>query len=82
MPNRFFCDVIHEMRESVKTLRFDVFPGLIEELQTMGNRMEAALSDRHEHENLLDEIHDLKKEKRKLKREIKELEDKKEDLSE
>ena len=81
MPNRFFCDVIHEMRESVKTLRFDLFPGLIEELQSMGNRMEAALGDRREHENLLDEIHDLKREKRNLKREIKKLEEEKENLN-
>jgi uncharacterized coiled-coil DUF342 family protein len=80
MPNRWWCDVVQEMRESLKTLRFDVFPGLIEELQTMGNRMEAGLSDQHKLENLKDEIHDLKREKKKLKKEIKELENKKDDL--
>ena len=45
MPNRFVCDVLTEMREMVKTMRFDRANGLIEEAQTMVNKMESALED-------------------------------------
>lgn len=41
--HRYACDVLSELREVVKTLRFDRVPGLVEELQTMFNRMEAKL---------------------------------------
>jgi hypothetical protein len=41
--HRYACDVLRELREVVKTLRFDRVPGLIEELQTMFNRMESKL---------------------------------------
>ena len=43
--NRYVCDVLDEMRTSVKTLNFAMIPSLIEEVQTMANRMEMALSD-------------------------------------
>jgi hypothetical protein len=41
--HRYACDVLSELREVVKTLRFDRVIGLVEELQTMFNRMEAKL---------------------------------------
>ena len=41
--HRYACDVLSELRGVVKTLRFDRLPGLVEELQTMYNRMEAQL---------------------------------------
>ncbi len=77
---RYYCDVIDEMRISIKTLRFDVLPGLIEELQTMGSRMENGLYDKENYESLKDDIHDLKNQKKKLERDIKKLTEDKEDL--
>ena len=46
--NRYVCDVLEEMRTSVKTLNFAMIPSLIEEVQTMANRMEMALEDMKE----------------------------------
>ena len=40
MANRYLCTVLDEMRECVKTLNFSYLLGLIEEVQTLGNRME------------------------------------------
>lgn len=77
---RYYCDVIEEMRMNIKTLRFDVFPGLIEELQTIGSRMENGLYDKKDYESLKDDIHDLKRKKDKLEKDIKKLEEDKEDL--
>jgi hypothetical protein len=45
MPSRYVCEVLTEIRECTKTLRFDRLPGLIEEVQTLVNRMEARLND-------------------------------------
>lgn len=73
--NRTMCDVLDEMRKSLELVdnsdiclkRHKAYMGhLIEEMQTYGNRMEAALSD----------VHDLKeiyKTRKKLKKEIKRL---------
>ena len=43
---RILCDVLEEMRTSVKTLNFAPMLSLIEEVQTMGNRMETALEEK------------------------------------
>ena len=80
-PTRYLCDVLEEMRTCVKTLRFDVMPGLIEELQTLGNRMESALEEKKNLENMHEELKELRKDKKKLEKEIKGLEETKEDLS-
>ena len=45
MPNRFVCDVLKEMRKCNETRNYGHLPGLIEEAQTMFNRMEARLED-------------------------------------
>jgi hypothetical protein len=45
MTNRYVCDVLREMRKSIKVMRIDMLPGLIEEVQIMANRMEAKLAD-------------------------------------
>jgi len=63
MPNRLLCDVLGEMRECVKTSNFSYLLGLIEEAQSLGNRMESKLYDMKEHDRLLDDIRDLKKKK-------------------
>ena len=71
--NRTLCEVLDEMRQCHKTRSYGYLPGLIEELQSMGNRMESGLGD----------IRDIKKisqRKRELKKEIKTLEKKFKDL--
>lgn len=49
MPNRYVCDVLEEMRKCHETRCYGVLPGLIEEVQTLVNRMEAALNERHDY---------------------------------
>ena len=75
MTNRYLCSILDEMRTTIKTLNFGMLLGLIEEVQTTGNRMEAALEDKRDAGFLRDEIHNLKRERTKLKREIEKLED-------
>jgi hypothetical protein len=60
------------MRECVKTLHFSYLSGLIEEAQSLGNRMEAHLYDIKDFERLHKEIKDLKKKKKNLKKKVKE----------
>jgi predicted nucleotidyltransferase len=75
--NRYVCDVLEEMRTSVKTLNFAMIPSLIEEVQTMANRMEMALSDLKDLKLLKEDIVDKKEELESLKDQIKNLEKKK-----
>ena len=75
MPNRTLCDVLREMRDYVKAMDPAVNPrvlnSLIEEVQIMGNRMEAALWDQRDIKDLRDEIKKLKKKRNKLKKKLK-----------
>ena len=75
--NRYVCDVLDEMRTSVKTLNFAMIPSLIEEVQTMANRMEMALSDLKDLKDLKEDIVDKKEELETLQAQIKKLEKKK-----
>ncbi len=75
--NRYVCDVLEEMRTSVKTLNFAMIPSLIEEVQTMANRMEMALSDMKDLKALKEEIVDKKEELETLKDEIRKIDRKK-----
>ena len=75
--NRYVCDVLDEMRTSVKTLNFAMIPSLIEEVQTMANRMEMALSDLKDLKLLKEDIVDKKEELDSLQAQIKKLEKKK-----
>ena len=68
--NRYICEVLEEMRTCTKTLNFAVIPSLIEEVQTMANRMELALSDMKDLETLKDDIHEKKEELKVLQKEI------------
>lgn len=45
MPNRTLCAVLEEMRSAHDTRNFSYLLGLIEEAQSIGNRMESALYD-------------------------------------
>ena len=75
--NRYVCDVLDEMRTSVKTLNFAMIPSLIEEVQTMANRMEMALGDLKDLKLLKEDIVDKKEELEALQAQIKKLEKKK-----
>jgi hypothetical protein len=73
VTNRYFCTVIDEMRACYKTRNFSIVMGLLEELQSIGNRMEAKCGDISDRNNYLDE-------KKKLKQEIKDLKRKRDKL--
>lgn len=75
------CDVLTEMRNLGDKLNAatvnnykQIMPFLIEEVQSMGNRMESALADNNDIRHYIKVIS-------KLKKEIKKLEQKKEDLN-
>jgi len=68
--NRYICDVLEEMRTSTKTLNFALIPSLIEEVQTMANRMEMALHDMKDLEQLKMNIVEKKEELKKLEKKI------------
>jgi hypothetical protein len=82
-PNRYVCTVLEEMRKQLKTLdennldRYKSIAALmIEEAQTMVNKMEAGLEDygdirrmKEERDELYVEIKKLKAEKKELKKE-------------
>ena len=68
--NRYICDVLEEMRTSTKTLNFAMIPSLIEEVQTMANRMEMALHDMKDLEQLKMNIVEKKEELKKLEKKI------------
>lgn len=78
---RTMCEVLEEMRMLYKTRNFSGLLGLIEETQTMGNRMEAALYQVESLDQQHDEIKEnkrvikgLRKKKKKLERKINKLE--------
>lgn len=77
MTNRYICDILEEMRKCHETRNYSYLPGLIEEAQSLANRMEAALQDKSdlqswnrkrreakdEYMQLLDEANKLRAEK-------------------
>ena len=66
--NRYVCDVLTEMRTCMETRNFAILPSLIEETQTMVNRMEMALADMKDLESLKKQIVEKKEELKKLER--------------
>ena len=66
MLNRFVCSVLEEMRQCHKTGNYSHLLGLVEEAQTMFNRMEAKLYDQKDYERMLIRVKKLKKEIKKL----------------
>lgn len=73
MPNRTLCSVLEEMRKAYETRNFSYLIGLIEEAQSMGNRMESKLWDqkdferaKEDHSRIKSELKELKKEKNLL----------------
>ena len=73
-PNRTLCDVLTEMRKACKTLNFSYMKGLIEEAQTLGNRMEAKLSDYKDFNYNLEQKKELEEEIKLLQKQKKNLE--------
>lgn len=78
MPNRFVCDVLGEIRVAYKNRSYVLIPGLVEEAQTMVNRMEATLHDKSDVKWEISRLRKLKQERKALEDEIEELELKKE----
>lgn len=72
--NRTLCNVLEEMRKCYETRNFSPLAGLIEEAQSMGNRMEAGLSDKSDLNEWREERAKLKKEMLKLIKQKKEME--------
>ena len=67
---RYLCDVLYEMRACTKTSNFSYLIGLIEEAQTLANRMEVRIYEMKDFKNLHEEIRALKKKKKKLEKEV------------
>ena len=69
--NRSLCDVFEDMRKCHKTRNYAGLLGLIEEAQTMGNKMEAALEDVKDLEEMQIRYPVMRKKYRKLRRQMK-----------
>lgn len=68
MSNRYICTVLDEMRKCVETSNFSYLSGLIEEAQSLANRMESRLYEIKDFERLHEDIRKLKAEKKKLEK--------------
>jgi len=73
-PNRTLCEVLQDMRECYKTYNFSPMLALIEEVQILGNRMEAGLSDQSN-------IRDLNEKRSKMNQELNKLQQKLDKMS-
>ncbi len=69
MPNRTLCAVLEEMRKAYETRNFSYLIGLVEEAQSMGNRMEARLWDQKDFERAKEDHSRIKAELKELKKE-------------
>ena len=67
--HRYLCDVLEEMRVADKGRNYSYLGALIEEVQVLGNRMEAALGEKQDCEFYHDKANALKEEFEKLKAE-------------
>lgn len=65
---RTLCEVLEDMRKCGATRNYSYLEGLIEEAQSMGNRMEAKLDARKDLNKYREEIRELEKEIKKLKK--------------
>lgn len=78
-PNRYICSVLEEIRKCHETRNYSILVSLVEEAQTLANRMESALNDYGDYDRMLEERKDLKKELKQLNNKIKEAENGKSD---
>lgn len=72
-PNRTICSALNEIRACFKTHNYAPIKSLVEEVQVMANRMEAALYNQKD-------IMEMEEYRSQLKKECKELEAKKKEL--
>jgi len=66
MPHRYVCSVLDEMRKCNKTRNYSTLLALIEEVQTLVNRMESALGEKSELEDWHRKAKSERKEYRRL----------------
>jgi uncharacterized coiled-coil DUF342 family protein len=71
MPNRTICSIIEEARKCHETRNYSYLPGLLEEIQSAANRMEASLWDQKDLERLRSDRKELQEEIKQLKEERK-----------
>lgn len=69
MTSRYICDVFSEMRACDETKNYSYLRGLIEEAQTMANRMEAALTAQSDYRYWDEETKRAKEQVEKLRKE-------------
>ena len=69
--NRTICGVLEEMRSCNETKNYSYLLGLIEEAQSMGNKMESKIDLINDFEELKDKYKELEEQKNELKKEIK-----------
>jgi uncharacterized protein YlxW (UPF0749 family) len=72
-PNRYICDVLDEMRTCQKMHNYSYLLSLVEEVQTMANRMEASLHDKRDLRSLQKELRSLSAQRNTLEDEIEKL---------
>ena len=72
-PNRTVCEALREMRELNKTRNFAPLLGLIEEVQSMVNRMEASLLDQGDLQHARKSLRKVRRELEKKSEELEEL---------
>ena len=65
-PNRTLCAVLSDMRKAYEVRNFSGLLAMIEEIQYLGNRMEAALGD-------IRDLREFSRKRAELKEEIKKL---------
>jgi len=76
-PNRTLCEILDEMRACFKCYNFASMLSLIEEIQIIGNRMEAGLGDKKDMKEMSEHRSKMNSELEQLQKEIDELELKK-----
>jgi len=68
-PNRHICQALEEMRACYETRNFAALLGLIEEVQSMANRMESGLEDNRDLKKLTEDRQRLSEQVDKLRAE-------------
>ena len=69
--NRTICGVFEEMRSCNETKNYSYLLGLVEEAQSMANKMESKIDLINDFEELKDKYKELEEQKNELKKEIK-----------
>ncbi|MCP4570359.1 MAG: hypothetical protein GY841_22485 [FCB group bacterium] len=70
--NRLLCYVLEDMRSCCKTHNYAPMAGLIEEVQIMGNKMEAGLDTQHDYWEMVEDCKAIMKQREKLRSKLRE----------